>query len=71
MFITEEQLVLRGFVKKQSSFGAYYVLDNFGVVKNFKWQVCNCHTGRPLSTLLYVETMEELEKQISDSSHNQ
>ena len=65
--ITEDQLLQRGFVRKQSALGFYYVLDNFGIVCNVRWQVCNSDTGEPLSTLLYVNTMEELEKLIGES----
>lgn len=67
MMITEEQLKQRGFVRKESKFGSYYVLDNYCLVKNIKWQVCNYSTGNPFSTLQYVNSMEELEKLIKES----
>lgn len=68
MTITEKQLERRGFVRKESTFGSYYVLGNWGIVNNFKWQVCNTSTGKPLTTLRYVNTMEELEMLIKESS---
>ncbi len=67
MKITEEQLERRGFVRKESVFGSYYTLDNFAIVKNVRWQVCNYSTGKPFTTLQYVNTMEELEKMIEES----
>ena len=65
MMISKEQLLHKGFVCKQSTYGSYYVYGNFGLAGNIKWQLCNPESGEPLSTLLYIETMEDVEKIIN------
>ena len=68
MKITDDLLLRRGFERKESQYGFYYVLGNFGIAKSIKWQPCNVETGEPLSMLLYVENMEELEKMMKETS---
>ena len=43
-----------------------YVKDNVAIVYNFQWLPCNLETGKPLSTLITVNTYEDLEKIVKE-----
>ena len=60
MEITADILLARGFEQKQGDGGVYYVKGKVGVVHNSQWLPCNVDSGKPLSTGLYINTMEEL-----------
>ncbi|MBR5698455.1 MAG: hypothetical protein IKX44_07545 [Prevotella sp.] len=60
--ITETNLLEYGFEKRKYGSIVFFVKDEFAIVQNIKWLPCNIYTGVPLSTGLYVDTMEELEQ---------
>lgn len=69
MKITEELLLERGFQKREYYGNLYYVRENFGIVQNVKWIPCNIDTAKPLSTGIYIETIEELEELMSEGGY--
>ena len=66
MKITRNLLLSRGFKKKKSDLGYYYVLGKWALAYSYKWQLCNYETGIPYSELIYVNSMEELDRMIEE-----
>lgn len=64
--LTRQILLENGFEEKMMYGQIFYVKGNCAVVHSFKWVPCNLESGVPLSTNVYVNTMEELEKLLQE-----
>lgn len=64
--ITPLLLQEKGFEEKTMFGNICYVKDNVAIVYNFQWLPCNLETGKPLSTLITVNTYEDLEKIVKE-----
>ena len=62
MKITDTLLLEKGFEKKFSKDGFFYVKGKIGVVYNGMWLPCNVDTGVPINTCIRVDSIEDLYK---------
>ena len=69
MEITEDLLIQRGF-QKQINDGHVLYVKGKAIVKEYGWVPCNYETGMPLSTCIYVDTIEQLERLIAEGDNN-
>lgn len=60
--ITPRLLREKGFEERMMFGQVVYVKANCALVYSYAWIPCNLDSGTPLSTLVFVNTWEELEK---------
>lgn len=64
--LTPQILREKGF-EEQMKFGhVFYVKGKCALVYSFAWIPCNLEFGAPLSTNVYVNTLEDLEKLMTE-----
>ena len=64
--LTRQILLKKGFEEKMMYGQIFFVKGNCAVVYSFKWVPCDLKSGAPLSTNVYVDTAEELEKLLQE-----
>ena len=60
--LSREVLLEKGFEAKTMEGKTVFVKEEIAIVFTTKWNPCRLEAGRPISTNVYVDTWEELEK---------
>jgi hypothetical protein len=67
--LTADRLIEIGFEKKEIQGSVYYDKDNYILKPELgKWLTCANHDGTIITTLLIIETEQELEKHFLEST---
>ena len=69
--LSREILLEKGFEVKTMEGKDAFVKDEIAIVFTTKWEPCRLEAGRLISTNMYIDTWEELEKLMQEGGINE